>query len=57
MVYFYNEHRYESAKDAINFARLEAERAQGYDTLLDKLLAGFIAIRQPYGRLNSLWLR
>ena len=36
MVYLYNEHRYESAKDAINFARLEAERAQGSDTLLDK---------------------
>jgi len=27
-VYLYNEHRYEFAKDAINYARLEAERAQ-----------------------------
>jgi hypothetical protein len=28
MVYLYNEHRYESAQDAINYATLEAERAQ-----------------------------
>ena len=28
LVYLYNEHRYEFAKDAINYARLEAQRAQ-----------------------------
>ena len=26
IVYLYNEHRYEYAKDAINYARLESER-------------------------------
>lgn len=28
VVYLYNEHRYEFAKDAINYARLEAEAGQ-----------------------------
>lgn len=28
IVYLYNEHRYEFAKDAINYARLEAERSR-----------------------------
>lgn len=28
MVYLYNEHKYEFAKDAINYAKLEAERTK-----------------------------
>ncbi|WP_455197999.1 hypothetical protein [Kaarinaea lacus] len=36
IVYLYNEHRYEFAKDAINYARLEAERDKETTPTSDK---------------------
>ena len=36
VVYLYREHRYDSAKDAINFAKLEAERDQDTVSPLDE---------------------